>query len=334
VGAAPDLSVVIGCPGRVGALHWTVSRLAVQTIADRIELVIVTSEPASLHELGHAADAFAHVELVVQPTVVSVAAANAAGARAARAPFVVFGEDHSFPERGWAAALVARHLEGWTAVAPVVRNANPSTIVSWCDFLTGYGPWMAPCEGGEREMLPGHNTSYERAVLLTMGDRLECALEVEAVMQAELPAGRAGRLFLEPQAVTHHVNFALRRSYFDAAYVNGRLFAAARREGWGTGRRLAYGLGSWLIPAVRLIRILRQLHRSGRRAEVPIARVVPGLLVGLAVDAAGQAVGYVRGADRVAAAARAGLEFDRWRNVPATDRERLAATYAPTPTGG
>jgi len=41
-----------------------------------------------------------------------------------------------------------------------MHNANPDSIVSWADFLIGYGPWAAPIARHEPEYLPGHNSSY------------------------------------------------------------------------------------------------------------------------------------------------------------------------------
>lgn len=323
---ACELSVVLGCRGSLGGLRWTVTRLAAQSIADRIELILVTPRPDTLDELADTPRMFARVGVVGCAPGGSAAAMNAAGVRAAHAPIVALGEDHAFPERGWAQALLARHAAGWTAVGPAVRNANPATVVSWCDFLAGYGPWMAPARGGEREMLPGHNTSYRRDALVALGDRLEEGLAVEAVMQRDLPSGAAGRLCVEPGAVTHHVNFAIRRSYLRAAYLGGRTFAAARSRDWRTPRRLVYSAAAALIPLIRLVRIVRRLE-APHRAQLPLVRVVPALLVGLAVDAAGQAVGSARGAPPSVTAELAELEFDRWRHVPPSDRAALAARY-------
>jgi len=94
----------------------------------------------------------------------------------ARARIVAFGEDHCFPEPGWADALLEAHQGPHAVVAPVFLNANPGSTVSWCDFLIGYGAWMAPVAGGLRPFPPGHNSSYKRDELLAYGDRLEEAL--------------------------------------------------------------------------------------------------------------------------------------------------------------
>ena len=76
-----------------------------------------------------------------------------------------------FPEAGWAAALIAAHEGPWAVVGPAIRNANPATVVSWCDFVVGYGPWMDPVEAGPAPFLPGHNSCYKKAILLEYGTR-------------------------------------------------------------------------------------------------------------------------------------------------------------------
>ena len=43
---------------------------------------------------------------------------------------VAFGEEHCFPEPGWAQALIDAHREDYAAVGPAMHNANPDTIVS------------------------------------------------------------------------------------------------------------------------------------------------------------------------------------------------------------
>ena len=96
--------------------------------------------------------------------------------------------------------------------------------------------------------------------------------------------------------------------------------AAARVAGWPVLRRAAYVLGAPLIPLVRLPRTLGALPPAARRA-LP-RRMVPAFLLGLVLDAAGQAAGFAR---PPAPTGRADFELDRLRFVTAEDRERLAA---------
>jgi hypothetical protein len=76
------------------------------------------------------------------------------------------------------------------------------------------------------------------------------------------------QLSLEPKARTFDTNFSTLRSWTAANFDSGRVFAAARASDWSPPRRLVFAGSSPLIPAVRLMRILPVLARSGpRRAE-------------------------------------------------------------------
>lgn len=214
--------------------------------------------------------------------VTSIARANAAGVRHARAPLVALAEDHCFPEPSWAAALIAAHEGPWAVVGPAVRNANPSTVVSWCDFVVGYGPWMDPVTAGPARFLPGHNSCYKKAVLLAYGDRLDEMMEAETVLHFDLER-RGYKLRLEPAARAAHTNFALASSWLPVMFHQGRLFGASRARAWGAARRLLYGAAGPLIPPVRLLRCLRELIRPGRPKH-RIPRLLPMLGLGLVFD--------------------------------------------------
>ena len=351
--AAPSLSVVIATRSGWSSIPRTVACLAEQTIADRIELVLVAmgAEGAAAESpavgaapeaaagaespaVGAAPEAAAGAEspaagaapeaaaalwghrVLAAPHARSVADANAAGARVAQADVVAFGEDHAFPLPGWAEALVARHREPWAVVGPVVRNANPGTLVSWADYALGYGAYAEGHPGGEVATAPGHNSSYKRAVLERHDDALEIALEAEWVFHLRLRE-EGERVCLEPRAVIRHVNFGMLRPFLAVTRRHGRIAAAARASAWPRPRQLVYALGSPLIPAVRLARIVRALPPE-QRARFPKRAYVP-LLAGLALDAAGQAAGFLRPSTPEDRAALSTLELERVRFVPAAE---------------
>lgn len=309
----PSLSVVIPTSSGWHPVERTLRCLAEQSIADRIELVLVSfdGEPA---DPPPATVASLHSHRVIAPPGIrSVADAAAAGARASAAPVVAFGEDHSFPTAGWAEALLARHAEPWAVVGPVVRNGNPGTAVSWADYVLGYGTYAEGHPGGEVAMAPGHNSSYKRAVLERHDRGLEQALEAEWVFHARLRA-EGERICLEPRAVVRHTNFGMVRPFVTVTGRHGRVSAAARAASWPPLRRAAYSAASPLIPLVRLRRVLRALPPT-QRARMP-RRALALLLLGLCADAAGQAVGFARPASGDERAALACLELDRMRFVP------------------
>ena len=289
---APALSVVLATAGQFASIRATFRHLQRQTIAQLLEIIILAPRTDDFGLEPTASADFYNVQLVPLGRVLPVADANAEGVRRASAPIVVFAEDHAFPDPEWAAALVARHREDWAAVGPVVRNANPQSAISWADYLMSYGPWHPHQPGGPAKMLPGHNSSYKRTVLLALGDDLASALRAESVLHETLRK-RGERLYLENLARIAHLNFGHAAVFFRIQFLNGRQFGGCRGEVWPISRRALYAAAFPLIALVRFFRILR----LGVRLPVCPSRLRIGLslILGLFIDAAGQAVGYLCG---------------------------------------
>ena len=314
---APAMSVVLPTTSDFASLAATVRHLSRQTIAARLELVVVAMGAPEFVMDDSACRSFWRASLVHSGTG-SHGEASAAGVRAARGPVVVFAEDHCFPEPTWAEALLSAYTDpAIVAVGPVFRNANPATLVSWCDFAIGYGPWIDPETSGDQPFLAGHNSSYRRDTLLALGARMEELLEAETVLHLELRA-QGRRLVVEPRARTAHTNFGRADVWLPVQYHCGRVFAAQRARRWSWTRRAFYAAASPLIPCVRLVRAMAHLRRS--EASRPSAlRVTPLLAVGLAADGIGQLMGYLTGGG-TSAHYLTGFEFRRMDFVPASDR--------------
>jgi hypothetical protein len=318
--AGPELSVILITPDSFETIRRTVGCVVRQNVRDRIELIVVAPSDARI-EIDEALVApLAGVQVVRLPSLTPTGPARAAAIRAARAPIVAFGEEHCFPAPGWAEAFLSAHRGVYAAVGPAMRNANPDTIVSWADLIIGYGPWLAPVLAGEREFLPGHNSSYKRSVLLEYGDRLDELMEAETVLMWDLRS-KGHRLLLEPTAQAAHTNFGLWRPWIQVMFLNGRAFADTRSSRWSLARRLVFAGASPLIPFVRLARTLGDARRLGRGWPF-LARVVPTVGVGLIFDALGQMVGYALGAGT----AHERLAAFEWHRLKHTPRGEAMAT--------
>ena len=321
------LSVVIITPDRFATISKTIGHLDVQNLTNQLEIVIVAPSAAGL-ELDESALGRFHSYLVVETgPIFSTAMARAAGVRAASAPIVAFAEDHSYPAPGWAEALIKRHDENWAAVGPAVANANPHRLTSWANLLIEYSEWLHPSPSGEREHLPGHNSSYKRAVLLEYGDRLDEMLDAESVLHWDLRR-RGHRLYLEGAACTFHENFSKPLPCLTLRFNGGRLFAAARSRTWPIWRRAVFALGAPLIPFLRFARITRVLFLAGRPRHL-LSRLWPALLAGLIVDGAGELAGYLLGSGG-AMAKLSDMEFHRERFLAENDEQETNATEAGT----
>jgi hypothetical protein len=316
-----EMSVVVVTPDDFETVRRTVRHLVAQTARERLELVLVAPSLARLGPDPDLLAAFPRVELVEIGPLPAVPPARAAGVRRASAPLVALVEDHSYPRPGWAEALIAAHRGPWAAVGPAMGNANPASPLGWANLLIDYGPWLDPAAAGPHDHLPGHNSSYKRALLLPHDAFLETLLEAESVLHWELRA-RGHRLYLESAAVSDHLNATLLGASLALRFHGGRQFAAARaREGrWTPLRRLLYGGGAPLIPLVRLRRLLDEMRRRPWGPAL-LPRVLPPLMVLLAADAAGELVGYVWGGGDVV---RRMVPFEVHRERLLDARERRA----------
>ena len=303
---SPQMSVVLVTPDRYRTIRETIAYLRKQTVCERLEVVIVAPSASALGLDAEELKEFFRFRVVEVGRITSIGAANAAGVRGAAAAIVALAEDHSFPDPTWAEVLIEAHQKNWAAVGPEVGNANPESVVSWADFLLGYGPWMQPASAGEVEHLPGHNSSYKRSVLVDYGAELETMLEAESVMHWDLRA-KDHRLYLEPRAKISHMNFGVFSSWIPAQFHSSRMFAAVRARRWPFSLRLLYACAAPLIPAVRFWRMVRQ----SRNFKL---RVVPAVILGLAVSALGEMAGYAFGSGN-ARQKLTGFEFHRVRHA-------------------
>ncbi len=322
---APAMSVIITTPDSYETIRALVGRLRAQTACAALEVIVVAPSAAAVHAGLADLQDFCCWRVVEIGAMRTVAQAKAAGIRQATAPLVVLTEDHSLPDPAWAQALIEAHRHDWAAVGPAMHNGNPESLVSWADFLLGYGPWCNPAEAGEVDELPGHNSAYKRALLLKREARLEALLGAETVLHHELRAG-GHRLYLEPAAKTFHINFTEPRRWIPYLFHSGRVFAAVRAQRWPLWHRAAYSAAALLIPLVRLRRLLPVIRRA---CPDLLPRVIAPVLFALTVDAIGQWMGYTAGAGRSAEHV-ARLEYHRDGNTARVAPRAVAPPAAPT----
>jgi hypothetical protein len=288
----PALSVILLCPDAPEMLNRTLASLERQTIADRLEIVIVVPDDGAF-DSSIVRSFFGFV--LVRSQASTIGAQYAAGIRMARSEIVVLGEDHSFPEANWAEALLHGYALGNDAVGPAIRNENPGSAVSWADLYIAYSEWLYPAVSKKVEHLPGHNSSYKKSLLLGFGEKLEELMEAESVLHWKLRAS-GHELMLQNEAVTSHMNFEKLRVWTATQFFSGRQFAASRseNESWNILKRAFYAVASPIIPLVRLVRIAREV-RAPQRRDVPFYSILPALVYGLTMDAIGQFTGYLFG---------------------------------------
>jgi hypothetical protein len=322
----PALSVVLVAASGSRSIERTMGHLSRQTARRAMEVIVVA--PSAATEVQALGDShFAALRVVIAGPITSRGNAAALGILNATAPLVGLIEDHSFPEPEWAEALIRAHEGVWTGVGPAVANANPTSVMSWVNFILAYGQFAGPVLAGERDLLPWHNSVYKREAIAPFSDRLGALLGWEGALQDALRA-RGHTLYLEPAARTQHMNVSGFASTIGLNLQRGRILAALRaeREGWGRTRRLLQASAFPLFPLLQL----RHLWPTIGRVGVPSAmlpRVFLALLMVLAVLAVGEAIGLAAGMDD-AIDKMEDFELHRLKHV--SRRERIEANVTAT----
>jgi len=287
---APRISFVVATDTFATVAHVLAS-LRDQPDPGAIEVVLACPSEAGLGESAEAPPG--SLRIVEVGELVPIEGAFAAGIRAASAPVVLVGETHAFPEPGALEPLIRAICDdGYAAVAPGLRNANPETAASWASLMVTYG-WTLG--GSRREMsdLSTHNTAYRRELLLAFGDELPTLLRLGGGIHGRLRA-QGHRLLIEPASVFAHLNVVRFRSCLGDRFHAARCYTSSRSESWSKARRLAYAAASPLIPLVMGIRVVRSPGWKAHRAAFTRGVFLP-LVVNLVAHGAGELAAFVAG---------------------------------------
>lgn len=318
----PSLTVVLATIDNYQRIEKTLEHYRAQTARAEIEVLIAASSKEAVQFGPAAAEGFFDSRVIEVGEIHSLSAAKALAVAEAKADWVVFGEDHSWPEPTWAEALIAAHREGYALVGPIIKNANPGSILSWTNYLACFSRWSHAGLAGQVPQTPWHNTSYRRSDLMERQDNLRRLLAVEGILQDEL-RDKGQRAYLLPEVSTNHINISRFSSWVLQAFWGGKLYGGSRVEGedWGILRRLAYICGAPLIPIVRLKRLLPEIRPLTQQHSL-MPKILPALVLNLLFHALGEVTGYVLGKGD---AENKYLEFEarRFEAISEKDRKEL-----------
>lgn len=285
--STPRLSIVLATD-EYQTIRPVLAAAARQSCASEIEPVIVLLARRAGAPRPEDLKPFPHAKVIHGGS--DLAEARAAGVRAASAPFVFIGETHSYPQPGWADALLAAFEGPYAAVVPGIGNANPTGAPSWASYLFDYGMWGPNRRTGEMADPLIYNTAYRREVLLSLGDNLPTALNPsEETLWPLLWAGGHRAAFAADARILH-LNVGTLARLIHEKFCVGVVLGTHRSGRWPWTRRLLYFVASPLIPLVLFVRVLR-----GRR-HWPSERLpwgtIPAVLISAVAKTAGEIAGY------------------------------------------
>ncbi len=319
----PLMSVVTVSALGTASIRRTIRALAAQTIADRLEVILVAPDECVRAELGRLPEVFGSFRIVSAGAIPDVDRAAARAMREARGPIIGSIEDHAFPDADWAENV----LQGYdgddvVAVGSAVLNANPGPGLSWSNILLAYSQWSESTPEGPIGWVSHHNGTFRRAALERFDPHAYVTwFNREGEIMRRLAEG-GGRFRFVPTARVRHINPSSLKATGRLRMDAGRLYAAsrARDEGWSRPKRLLYTALGPLIPAVRYLKMRRTVFGP----ELPERRYGPAMLTGLLFDGIGQMTGFLIGPGR-ARERLATFEMDRLDHLNAEDRRIFSA---------
>lgn len=289
----PRLSVVVMVGRRRDRLERCLRGFLAQSRLPELEMILLDVAPEVPLPSNAHHPAIHHVPM---PAETQFADARVEGIERARGGVIAFLEEHSIPLPGWADALIRAHEGPWAAVGPRMVCANGDLTLPRRAFLMSYGRFAEPERAGETALIPGHNSSYKRAVLRGYGPQLRDLLRNDNLLAHRLLAD-GHRLYLETAAtVAHHNEGALATIWLGYRLYN-RQYGHLRRQllGWSLGRRLFYALATPLVPVYYIAHTLIDLTRRRSSERSVFLRGLPMVYITQLACALGQAQGLLFG---------------------------------------
>lgn len=308
----PKASVIlIASQGRESIMN-VMECLQSQSVAKSLEIIIACHIEYENELRQFSQDSFFTIKIMVLD-LSTTGWARAEAIKAALAPIILSSEDHAFPigDR-WAERFILAHQSDHAAVGPKICNANPTTVTSWVNLVSDFGPWLSREGPNAMSSLAWHNTSYKRDVLISYGDRLANMLEAERMLHDDLRKDHYTLIF-EPSIQVSHLNISKIDKACKVRFISAWMYAAKRARDWPYAKRLFYALAIPAIAYIRFIR-LRRHFKNSPEASIHFARCIPAALIYLLIDAIGEGLGYAAG-DLNKRSALSRLEYHRWRNI-------------------
>jgi hypothetical protein len=264
-----------------------IAALAAQTIAPRMELVLVGPK---LEHPGAAADRIAKVTLVDAP-LEPLSSARAVGIDASSGRAVFVAETHGYPRPDCLELLAQAIASGASAAMPRIVNANPATARSWATLFCSYGSFTSS-RPRRLAAVALHNAAFERRALTTVAKRPSDLVYGVGLSQAF--AAQGSEMQFVPAAAIDHLNVASWHGVLADSLIGGQLWAGMRSRDWAPSRRAAHVVGT---PLAALVMLARTLRSDGWRELGGSAPHGTACVIGLcaAVQVVGELAGYARG---------------------------------------
>ncbi|MGH7711089.1 MAG: glycosyltransferase [Gemmatimonadaceae bacterium] len=285
------LSVVVPSVNGSGDLDGALEALEAQGAPEALEILVVDRLGDELRE--HVRRKFPRVRVIPMPRTATIPEMRAAAFAASTANAVAVIEDHVIVPKGWANAMLGAMNGSRRVVGGSVENAATERLSDWAAFLCEYSHCINPLPSGPTTWLTGNNVVYPRTLLEEFRDVIAEGAWENRLHDAMRDSGVA--LVCHPEIVVGHKKHFSVTEYLGQRYLYARSYAGARVGGRSLGPRLAYAVAAFALPPLLLWRTVSRVV-SKRRHIAHLVSSLPLLALFVCAWAAGEVVGYARGA--------------------------------------
>lgn len=286
-GRIPALSVILAA-GDAGVDRAGIDALLAQAGGD-VEVIVAERKDRPLAG-GHDDR---RVTVVSLPEAASLPRLLGAAIEQAAGDVVAILDAGCHVAEGWVQAVIAAHAASHPVIGGAVEPEGLRTRADWAAYFLDYARFMRPLAPGVARLVPGINISMKRWTL-GVGTQYVEGEFWKAYWCRHLEA-QGWSLRLEPSMVVRYRRRSRLWPLLRQRFHHGRCFAGMRLAEIRGARRLAYALGTPLLPALLLARLLLAVVPRRRRLG-QLVLCLPLLGLATAAWSAGELLGYVGGA--------------------------------------
>jgi GT2 family glycosyltransferase len=289
--AEPALSVVIAAWNARDTIAACLHSLAAQTVADRMEILVIDSGTDGTAEL--VARRFPAVRLLRATERLFAGGARNRGLAVTRAAVIAFMDADCTVGPDWAEGVLTLHADGHPVVATAIDNGARDSLVGWTYYFCEFSLWLPAASPREIPEAAGCCLSFDRAVFDRHGPFLEGTYSSDTDFHWRLQAAGQSTYFAPQLRVYHHArgSFAAMLAH---VFAHRRAFARVRCQAkqLPRSRRLLALFFEPLTPTLLMAAVGLRLRRCP--AYLPIfALVSPPLFLTFVARALGEAAGYL-----------------------------------------
>lgn len=287
--AKPRISVVVASHNAQVSVQSCLKALETQKLEKDIEIIVVDNSTDGAAEIIQGR--FPDIKLILKPPSMLIPELWGAGIRHSSGDIVAITTAHFVPKDDWITQILQAHEASVPAIGGAIENDESADIVDWAVYFCRYTRYMLPFSARFAPEIAGDNASYKRACI----DQYDGSWRNgfwESSVHAELK--KAGvPLLLTPSIVVYHKRSFGFWSFMRERFRHGKHFGKWRGSHVSRLKRMLYLVASPLIPFVLLLRIIREVLRTGRH-KMQFLLSSPVLQLFLFSWSLGEFVGYLR----------------------------------------